>query len=133
MHLITAMKEIISLSFYHSTYFSLPSTTKRVSTVNMVQLRRVCNPTMIGEWIVSTIDSRSTQSAQLYHACARLACAASSCYYRLGVQTLKAEKELWDLINKQSTNQSICRNRIPYSTQLLHDFTDPKRYSNQEL
>ena len=34
---------------YHSTYFFLPSsTTTKVSTVNMVQLSRVCDCTMIG-------------------------------------------------------------------------------------
>ena len=98
------------------------------------QLSRVCDPmTMISEWRVSTIDSRSTHSAQLYCACARLACAGPSCYYRSSVQTLDAEKELWDMISKQSTNQSVCLNRIPYSTQLHPDCTGPKRYCSQEL
>ena len=63
-------------------------------------------------------DSSSKHSAQLYHACARLASAAPSCHYRLSRQTLKAEKELWDLIKKLSTNRSVCIKRIPYFTQL---------------
>ena len=64
------------LSFCSRTYFSLLSTTTRVNTVNMVELSRVeyaILHTMIGEWRVSMIDSSSKLSAQLYHACARLA------------------------------------------------------------
>ena len=64
--------------------------------------------------------------------CFRLACAAPSCYYRSSVYALEAENELWDFINKQSFNHSVCINRSPYSSQLHHDCTDPNRYYNQE-
>ena len=67
---------------------------------------------------VHTLDS-----AQLYCACFRLACAASSCYYRS-----RKSYGTWStsraLIN-QNGAPSECINRIPYSTQLHHNCTGP--------
>ena len=66
-----------------STYFSLLSSTTRVNTVNTVELIRV--DYTILRWLVNgeflwLIICSSKHSAQLYDACARIACFAPSCY-----------------------------------------------------